>query len=236
MNNHHKKYYLNNNINKKNINKFFNSIYIQKKYKCNKYILDNIKNNLDLIKNDTQIGWIIRKFICENKFFFMEYSFDNLKINFTSRDVIHINDKLNNIFSIHSADNLAIYLYINPKYKEMFGFDRNFMIGKCFYSFLHEKDAKMISEKHDMILSKNGLFLATYRLVKKTNSQDIKYVKISSCIKKIDNIIVTYLKYPTKNTVVNILHEKTNIPTEQKQFYDGGKSKNIFNIYNIKSK
>lgn len=165
-------------------------------------ILHFIQTELDKIRQDFKCRFQVRKIINKCKEFFINYSFDNININFTEKDVDHINKK-DDIFSIHSADNLAVYLYINSKCKDMLGFNQEFVIGKCLYSLLHKDDLDEISKTHDRVLCGKKM-LANYRLI--TNFKNItgrnKYIKISSYIKKVDNIIITYIK-PLKEPSVN---------------------------------
>jgi hypothetical protein len=155
----------------------------------------SINNNINQsISGDRSIGYRTRKYICECKEYYIRYSFDHLKFNFTTKDIEYFNN-LNNVLSIHSADNIAVFLYVDPNLSNRLGFNRDFIIGKSLYSFLHSHDIDYLSHLHDLVLQGNDEY-SNIRLRTYTNN----YINIESSIKKIDNIIISYQEPINDNT------------------------------------
>lgn len=172
----------------------------KKEYDDNK-IFDMIYKRFENEKK-SNISALLRKKINQQKDFFMDYSFDNININFSNNDIEYINSK-NNIFSIHTADDLAVYLYINNSCNKIFGFKQDYFIGKCLYSFLHKEDVDQLSKTHDYVLSGKNMN-TKFRLISNfKNNSGNKYVEIKAYIKKVDNIIITYISTLKKQNVNN---------------------------------
>lgn len=174
----------------------------------NDNLKDLIKTDIEGIRKDSNLALELRKNINNSKDFFKNYSFDNLNIAFSPEDVEYISRK-DNIFSIHSADNLAVYLYISKKCNKILGFDQGYFIGKCLYSLLHEDDVEKVSKTHDRVLAGKNI-LTNYRIMTSFNNDGDNYIKLSSYIKKVDNIIVTYLKPIKEGSGYNLTKKNHN--------------------------
>jgi hypothetical protein len=171
--------------------------------KC-KQIFKLMETEIDNLRKDESVCYRFRQLINNSHKLFIKYSFNDIKVNFSSRDIIYINDKPDNIFSIHTADNLAVYLYISNKCKDILGFKRDFIIGKCLYSLLHQDDFNQISQKHDIVLKGNQID-ASYRLITNqqcTNGKN-QYIRFNATIKKVDNIIITYVNPKKKSSALS---------------------------------
>lgn len=146
-------------------------------------------NSLEAISAKSNIREVINK--CSD--YFINYSFDDIEIDIISIQKIDLTD---NIFSIHTADELAVYVYVSDECNQILGYKQSFIIGKCLYSFLHNDDLENVVQINDSV--SNGENLETsFRL--RTNfksSKGIQYQQLDTSIKKVDNLIVTYIKPP----------------------------------------
>ena len=126
---------------------------------------------------------IMRKMVNECKVL-INHSFDDMELKFSDRDLRYINK--NNVFSIHSSDPLAVFLYVSKKSHSLLGYSQEQIIGKSFYSFIHHDDLEEISNVHDKVL-KGECVKFNCRIVKDEHEK-----RISAYLKKIDNIIITF--------------------------------------------
>jgi len=176
--------------------------FIPKEEYENKSIFDLIYKRSENDNKNFDKSYLLRKKINQQKDFFMNYSFDKININFSSNDIEYINTK-RNIFSIHTADDLAVYLYITNSCDKILGFKQDYFIGKCLYSFLHTEDVDKLSKTHDDVLCGKNMN-TKFRLVSNfKNNLDNKYVEFKAYIKKVDNIIITYMSQVKSQNVNN---------------------------------
>ena len=165
---------------------------------ANQQITEYINENINLLKMDDTNKVYIRRIINELKEYFLNNPFNKIVINstlFTLRDTEYFGLDSDSIYSIHTADNLAFFLYVNDEFKDIFGYKKKFIIGKCIYCLLHEDDFDQISSIHDKVL--RGINVSTvYRLLTNftENGGFKKYKRFSCCMRKIDNIIVTKMQ------------------------------------------